>query len=148
MIKYQTGFTLIELMIVVAIIGILAAVAIPSYQDYTARAQTTEAVSLVSAMKGPITEWYSDHGNFPNSPTTISSTLSGKYVSSITFADKSGGTIDILATFVSTGVNKRIASKVFAIATINGGMTWDCGEQANAANSNTIDSRYLPGSCK
>ncbi|MGH8755147.1 MAG: pilin, partial [Burkholderiales bacterium] len=67
----QKGFTLIELMIVVAIIGILAAVAIPAYQDYTARAQVTEAVGLLSGGKTPMAEYYADKGVWPLAAASV-----------------------------------------------------------------------------
>src|SRR6201989_1057195 len=99
--QVQKGFTLIELMIVVAIIGILAAIAIPAYQDYTIRAQVTEGLNLASSIKASVAEYYSDHGTWPtalvgnaagqlgfiNAPT-------GKYVSNISLAAAGGG-IDI-----------------------------------------------------
>ena len=104
--KLQQGFTLIELMIVVAIIGILAAVAIPSYQDYTARAQVSEGMSLTSAFKTTLAEYYSDRGDY--TPLTNISQLggstSGKYVGSIVLADVGTNQISVIATFKSSGV--------------------------------------------
>ena len=83
----QKGFTLIELMIVVAIIGILAAVAIPAYQDYTAKAQASEAFSLLAAQKTPISESLSQDTTAAACATaTLTGTLIGKYVSGITAA--------------------------------------------------------------
>jgi len=147
--RLQQGFTLIELMIVVAIIGILAAVAIPSYQDYTARAQVSEGMSLTSALKTPLAEWYADNGSFPTGPAQISETLSGKYVSNIDFngyATTDGGTIDVRAQFKGAGkVNAKIQSEYFALRTEDGARTWVCG---TLAPETTVDSKYVPGACK
>src|SRR3989338_6930408 len=81
----QKGFTLIELMIVVAIIGILAAIAIPAYNDYTARAQVTEAIQLMGGSKTPLAEFWSDKGRWPGGLTSVVPTSSsrGKYVTTV-----------------------------------------------------------------
>ena len=146
----QQGFTLIELMIVVAIIGILAAVAIPSYQDYTARAQVAEAMNLNSGMKTALAEWYSDKGTWPVAVASVSGTTSGKYVASISFsnADAPNGVLNVDATMQATGVNTNIASEVFSTATTSGGQRWSCGKIGQAAVTTTLDSKYLPGACK
>ncbi|EMT4182124.1 pilin, partial [Neisseria gonorrhoeae] len=84
----QKGFTLIELMIVIAIVGILAAVALPAYQDYTARAQVSEAILLAEGQKSAVTEYYLNHGEWPenNSAAGVASAseIKGKYVESVT----------------------------------------------------------------
>src|SRR5580698_9534614 len=95
----QKGFTLIELMIVIAIIGILAAIAIPAYQNYTIRSQVTEGISLAAGWKTAVSEYYAQNGSFPTSSTTastgaagkvsVSGASGGKYVSSISVV--SGG---------------------------------------------------------
>jgi len=139
--KIQQGFTLIELMIVVAIIGILAAVAIPSYQDYTARAQVSEAMSLTSAFKTPLAEWYADSGGWPTAPGSVSQTLSGKYVASIAFVNVTTNGIGIQATMMTTGVNASIAGGTFINTTADGAKTWNC-------SGGDIDSKYRPGACK
>ena len=85
--KVQQGFTLIELMIVVAIIGILAAIAIPAYQDYTIRAQVSEGLNLMGACKAAVTEFYQDQGAFPGDNATAgleaAANISGKYVTQV-----------------------------------------------------------------
>ncbi|EMS5920263.1 pilin [Neisseria gonorrhoeae] len=84
----QKGFTLIELMIVIAIVGILAAVALPAYQDYTARAQVSEAILLAEGQKSAVTEYYLNHGEWPknNDEAGVASSgeIKGKYVESVT----------------------------------------------------------------
>ncbi|ENS7756303.1 pilin [Neisseria gonorrhoeae] len=86
----QKGFTLIELMIVIAIVGILAAVALPAYQDYTARAQVSEAILLAEGQKSAVTEYYLNHGIWPkdngDAGVASSSSIKGKYVKSVTVA--------------------------------------------------------------
>ncbi|EMU2936750.1 pilin, partial [Neisseria gonorrhoeae] len=84
----QKGFTLIELMIVIAIVGILAAVALPAYQDYTARAQVSEAILLAEGQKSAVTEYYLNHGIWPkdNASAGVASTptdIKGKYVQKV-----------------------------------------------------------------
>ncbi|EMU4254563.1 pilin, partial [Neisseria gonorrhoeae] len=83
----QKGFTLIELMIVIAIVGILAAVALPAYQDYTARAQVSEAILLAEGQKSAVTEYYLNHGEWPkdngSAGVASASTIKGKYVQKV-----------------------------------------------------------------
>ena len=143
----QNGFTLIELMIVVAIIGILAAVAIPSYQDYTARAQVTEAMSLTSGVKTPLAEWLADKGYTPGDILSITSSTAGKYVASISLAG-TAPTVTVAATMKATGVNINLSSSVFGLVTVDNGNTWACGETGAAVTVNTISTTYLPGACK
>ncbi|HGH6919610.1 TPA: pilin, partial [Neisseria meningitidis] len=103
----QKGFTLIELMIVIAIVGILAAVALPAYQDYTARAQVSEAILLAEGQKSAVTEYYLNHGEWPanNSSAGVASAsdIKGKYVQKV---EVNNGVIT--AEMKSSGVNKEI----------------------------------------
>ncbi|HFB1046346.1 TPA: pilin, partial [Neisseria gonorrhoeae] len=103
----QKGFTLIELMIVIAIVGILAAVALPAYQDYTARAQVSEAILLAEGQKSAVTEYYLNHGIWPadNGAAGVasSSSIKGKYVKEV---EVNNGVVT--AQMKPDGVNKEI----------------------------------------
>ncbi len=124
----QKGFTLIELMIVVAIIGILAAVAIPAYGDYTARAQAAEAMTLLDGLKTPMTEAYTTDGTWFLSG--ISAVTTGKYVSGVT---NNVGKTTITASFKTLGVSSKIAGKSVHMNYNNITGSWYC---ANGDDSN------------
>ena len=147
--KKQHGFTLIELMIVVAIIGILAAIAIPAYQDYIARSQVTEGVQLLGGGKTPLAEFYADQGRWPNFAASVMGTLRGKYVSVISYASlpapQTSPILTLEATFRSTGVSRLIQGRSMSHATTTGGKIWICGV---GSTGTPIDSKYLPGACK
>jgi type IV pilus assembly protein PilA len=140
--QIQKGFTLIELMIVVAIIGILAAIAVPAYQDYTARAQASEAVTLLGALKTPIMEYYIIKGTVPTMAQIGSVTTSGTYVASIT-ADLTAPAAPIyLATFETAGMSADLQSKV-----VN--LTYDvANNEFTCAPADSTISGLMPAGCK
>jgi type IV pilus assembly protein PilA len=125
--KIQQGFTLIELMIVVAIIGILAAIAIPAYSDYTARAQSSEAFTLLDGFKTPISEAISDKGGTGGCLKPDTAVVGGKYVdgslTTFTWGDPS---CKIELTFMATGVNPKIASKKASLSYNSSTGVWSC----------------------
>ncbi|ENY4720967.1 pilin, partial [Neisseria gonorrhoeae] len=125
----QKGFTLIELMIVIAIVGILAAVALPAYQDYTARAQVSEAILLAEGQKSAVTEYYLNNGKWPedngNAGVASASEIKGKYVKEVEV--KNGV---VTAEMLSSGVNKEIQGKRLSLwaRRENGSVKWFCGQ--------------------
>jgi len=145
----QKGFTLIELMIVVAIIAILAAIAIPAYQDYLVRSQVSEGATLTDGAKTAVAEYYSNHGDFPPSnasaglPSTVKS-ISGKYVTQVDVGTDKAGVIE--ATF-GNQASANIATKVFALSAVNqgGSINWTCN--SNNGKTTVLD-KYLPSSCR
>jgi type IV pilus assembly protein PilA len=139
--RKQQGFTLIELMIVVAIIGILAAIAIPAYQDYTIRAQVSEGMSLASGVRTAVSEFFQTDGNWPadNAAAGVApaASISGNYVTGV--AVGAGGLIT--ATFGSDA-NPLIAGDTLTLqgADAGGSVSWTCG--------GSVDDKYLPASCR
>jgi type IV pilus assembly protein PilA len=158
----QKGFTLIELMIVVAIIGILAAIAIPAYQDYTIRAQVTEGLNLAADLKAAVAENYAATGAWPadNAAVGIDEVKSGKYVGSV---DISNGTINISYTGSQANSNLSAAPilSLRPMVSANGDVIWVCGRAdvptgaidppaAAAADADTtsVVAKYLPKTCR
>lgn len=133
--KAQKGFTLIELMIVVAIIGILAAVAIPAYQDYIARSQATEAATLLGGLKTPVSEYYLSNGAVPTIAQLGSITQEGEYVQDIIFQNNN----EYQATFRGAGsVSAKLAGQTMTLTfvTSDSSFTWSCSMPTEIAPKN------------
>jgi type IV pilus assembly protein PilA len=158
--KAQKGFTLIELMIVIAIIGILAAIAIPAYQDYLIRSQVSEGLAMASASKAAVSEYYANRGSWPtnNAAAGVGSAanIDGKYVSAITIAG-GGITVDF-----GNSANRSILTSQLGLtpgASVNGDVIWTCGTATFAAGTvataattagttANLPGKYLPSSCR
>lgn len=141
--KIQQGFTLIELMIVVAIIGILAAIAIPAYQDYTIRAQVSEGLSLSGAAKAAVAEFYQDTGGWPADNVTAglsanATDISGKYVTSVTVA------ANVITVLYGGDANTNIAGDTLTLTAADnaGSISWTC------ANGGGLENKWLPAACR
>ncbi|HFC3536924.1 TPA: pilin [Neisseria gonorrhoeae] len=151
----QKGFTLIELMIVIAIVGILAAVALPAYQDYTARAQVSEAILLAEGQKSAVTEYYLNNGKWPKDNTSAGvasppSDIKGKYVESVTVTNGV-----VTAKMKPSGVNKEIQGKKLSLwaRRENGSVKWFCGQPVKrgddaVTDANKIETKHLPSTCR
>ncbi|HFB3083014.1 TPA: pilin [Neisseria gonorrhoeae] len=160
----QKGFTLIELMIVIAIVGILAAVALPAYQDYTARAQVSEAILLAEGQKSAVTEYYLNHGKWPEDNTSAGvanpTDIKGKYVESVTVTNGV-----VTAQMKPSGVNNEIQGKRLSLWAKRqaGSVKWFCGQPVTrdagnagkaddvtkAGNDNEkINTKHLPSTCR
>jgi type IV pilus assembly protein PilA len=145
--KIQQGFTLIELMIVVAIIGILAAIAIPAYQDYTIRAQVSEGLSLSSGAKIAATEFWQDRGTFPTDNSVVGlgaatgADVNGKYVTSVAITGTA--TTGLITITYGNDANSAIATDTLLMnANLNtGSVEWVC-------TSTTIEDKHLPSACR
>ena len=169
--RLNSGLTLIELMIVVAIVGILAAVAIPQYQNYVARTQVAEGLSLVTVVKTAVTEYYSVHGVLPPNQTSLAAmhellglpaSIKGKYVKSVEVWRNGNGKAKILFNKTDEAIGNSlplphsgIAGKSFFLIPDDstGQLIWKCycrvrlNKQCNGGQE-TILGKYLPSACK
>ena len=139
----QKGFTLIELMIVVAIIAILAAIAIPAYQDYVIRSQVTEGMSLADGSKTAMAEFYSNTGHFPGANVSAglasAASITGNYVTGVNVGTTAG---QITVTY-GNKANSAIATKTLILSAIT-----STGSIAFSCTKGSVSPKYLPSSCR
>ena len=164
--KMQQGFTLIELMIVVAIIGILAAIAIPAYQDYTIRSQVTEGLNLAASAKTAVAETWSSTGTpasvFDRGTVGLDNTIgdgtetNGKYVTGVQVTNS------VITITYGNDANNAIAGQTLTLVpwvSTDNSVSWQCGNAAapdtavgtmiaGAASNTNIDDRFLPANCR
>ncbi|MGY3232015.1 type IV pilus assembly protein PilA [Luteibacter sp. HA06] len=152
----QKGFTLIELMIVVAIIAILAAIAIPAYQDYTIRSQVTEGLSLADGAKTAVAEFYTNRGVLTNTGQNLSvglataGSIGGSYAQSVTVETTGIITVKYGKTGATNGfgtkANSKIDGKQLVLSPITkaGSLSWTC----KVAAATPLETKYLPSSCR
>ena len=141
--KTQQGFTLIELMIVVAIIGILAAIAIPAYQDYTKKAQASEAFALLDGLKTSAGEYFHENGTFTGYAIPAEANTDGKYVGSIVAGGQSDTNLELLATL--SGGAYSAGNRTVAMTTSNGA---DFSCDATPTSGTTLEDAYRPAACR
>ena len=145
--RIQQGFTLIELMIVVAIIGILAAIALPAYQDYVVRTKVSEVMLAASGQKNSIAEFFQTRGRMPVAASIGTVTQNSQYVGLITYSDTST-TVGVITARAASGTNVSLPTTVQSQTiiltgtgdTATGVVGWTCG--------GSIPAKYRPGSCK
>ena len=142
--QLQRGFTLIELMIVVAIIGILAAIAIPQYQDYTIRARVTEGFNLAGAVKTGVAEYFNTNSTWPasNALAGVSDTISSKYVSSVSISGTPGIITVTYTASVGLAAGQTVQLSPTALTGASAGaVDWIC-------TGGSLIAKYRPANCR
>ncbi len=159
MMRKQQGFTLIELMIVIAIIGILAAIAIPAYQDYTIRAKVTEGLNLSDGAKTAVAETFQSNGAFPIGTNVsyglpLPTSIAGKYVASVTVAATTGVISVLFKNNLGGSPTANAKTLTLTPSTTTGSIAWACGYApapvtgGNKGTGTSVPAKYLPANCR
>jgi len=140
---WRFKFTWTSLFALLALVGIIAALVIPSFADYTHRAQASEAVSLMMGTKAPLWEHFEEKKKWPETLEKVGVPTSGKYTRSVAITKGAGGSgeLEITATMKSEGVDRRVAGQSIRLFTSDAGKTWTC-------RPGTMPATNLPGSCR
>lgn len=155
--KVQKGFTLIELMIVIAIVGILAAIALPAYQDYTVRAKLSEPLAALAEAKTTLSEYYSSNARFPPDASTagINTNPDKNIVASITYVSSSSGLGARITAELQTdplvipgGGATVYGFSLSSVTKTDGSVVWECKRTNPNAGATAIDAKYLPSNCR
>jgi type IV pilus assembly protein PilA len=129
----------------VYIIGIMAAIAIPAYQDYIARSQMSEAIQIAGALESPLADFHQKNQAWPSGlAEDYPKSNVGRYTDTVTLVGADGEVIGIMATMKTAGVNRMIAGKTVELWTNDGGQTWQCGP----GDADPVEPKYLPASCR
>ncbi|MDR7016001.1 pilin [Acinetobacter sp. 3657] len=144
--KRQNGFTLIEISVVVAIVGILAVAAVPAYQEYIARSQVTEAFSMASFYKSEMANVYAEQGRCPTlNDFSLDNTgaIRTRYLNAVVISSYTGANCAFTLRFTNTGISSFLQNKQIQIAMTSGagGVKWEC-------ISSNIPQRFLPKACQ
>ena len=139
------GFTILEVMLVVAVIGIMAAVAFPAYLAYPPRAQIAEAINMLSASRHAALEYRANGGKWPQAIDEIMGGGSGKYTASVSvYQDGNAASFVLMARMSAVGTAAEIRGATLVLTTTDDGATWSCA----AGGPSPVRTEYLPGSCR
>lgn len=145
--QVQQGFTLIELMIVIAIVGILAATALPAYQDYTVRAKMAEPIGIAAAAKASVSEYYVTMGEMPTDAAAAGINTSAKqstYISAVVYTKNTTNIGQIVYTLRNLNTNVDTKDLAFKGSGSSNGIQWVC----NDTTITTVPGKYLPANCR